>query len=177
MNACHSVWGGGAHLYMNGGVISLMPYPTFSMFSTGLQSIVNTELARIAVSSLHGMSWRYVIKSVWVPGSTPLMEAVKLSSESWVNTKTGLLTAHLHDDVQNLTFLQIERETVIQTAASATVFLCRHFVSQNGGTSPCYFNYRKFCCTTLPKDSEYTTVYCNTFLKSAFPLVQKGACT
>ncbi len=30
--------------------------PNFIMFSTGLQSIVNTELARIAVSSLHGMS-------------------------------------------------------------------------------------------------------------------------
>ncbi len=45
--------GGGAHLYMNGGVISLMPYPTFSMFSTGLQSIVNTELARIP----HFMAW------------------------------------------------------------------------------------------------------------------------
>lgn len=52
-----TVFWGKAHLYMNGGVISLMPYPTFSMFSTGLQSIVNTELARwTAVSSLRGMS-------------------------------------------------------------------------------------------------------------------------
>lgn len=50
-----------------------------------------------------------------------------------------------------------ERDTQLyrETAASATDFLCRHFVSQNGATSPCCFNYRKFCwtfCSKLPKD-------------------------
>lgn len=94
----------------------------------------------------------------------PFMEAVKLSSESWVNTKTGLLTAHLHDDIQNLTFLHRERETdsIRETAASATDFLCRHFVSQNGATRPCCFNYRKFCCTfctTLPKDLQLLQIH------------------
>lgn len=84
----------------------------FCMSFTGLQSFVNTELARrIAVSSLHGTSQHYSVKSVWATGRSPFMEAVKLSSESWVNTKTGLLTAHLHDDIQNLTFLQRERDS------------------------------------------------------------------
>lgn len=149
---------------------SLASYSFSCMFSTGLQSIVNAELARwIAASSLHGMSWRYIVKSVWVTGSTPFMEAVRPSSESWVNTKTGLLTAHLHDDIQNFTFLQRERERVIEkTAASATDFLCCHFVSQNGATDQCCFNYRKFCCTfctTLPKDSQLLLIH---FLKSTY---------
>lgn len=138
------------------------------MSSTGLQSFVNTELARwIAVSSLHGTSRRYGVKSVWAKGRSPFMEAVKLSSESWVNTKTGLLTAHLHDDIQNLTILQRERDSNRETAASATDFLCRHFVSQNGATSSCCFNYRKFC-TTLPRDSQFL----QRLFKSVFSLVK-----